>query len=656
MTLSYRDTVISKTPLAFFACDELSGTVMADSSGNGYDGVYNPGTLLGQASPIETDSTTHAIRGSGISTSAPLPLNAFSFGGWGLHDGGTPHSIIARSGQPGVGVGSNFIAIDSGSIVARLTINDVVGQFYDLSYALPVVNRFYRALVTRNTNVMRLYVNGVLRAERTDLVTGPITHPGVLASSWMIGISGNNNVFSGAGTCMDDIYDYALTAADELEIYEAALLTLLSSATIKVRVQVLLDTDAPEPVNFAFAHNWTEPISGSERVITEHLSWRTHANRSEPDYQQRINARPHGPRRSLEYAITPTSALAKAAFQRTLWQPAQTFRLPIWTDWTPLTATADATDTTLDCDTTLRDFEIGSYCAISNDPYDPPTFQFFKIASRSDTQLGVSPSVTTTITDGFIAPVRLACLPNEESQLESYVIDRETGTLTFEVLDTELSSRRVTAYAPVSTYQPNLSKPAVEVFSLDSTRFDVLEQAPYTVRQRQLGTGLLTGNDYYRGLDTATSSTIPVRVLLVSRETLSEFYGWLEARQGRQNPVWVPSGENDLTFVAHLGGGSVKIRSGYAFYNLHYGRRDIQITYADGTVQNVRITAVVDNNDGTETLTLAASVGATITKISWLRFCVAPDSFELRFHRDITIPGNMIVECAWEFTELLTTP
>lgn len=660
---SYEATILADTPVAYWRLDDLTGsTVAPDISGNNFDGSYYADAIFGVASPIETDPASTAIS----NRVASVPALDSGTLGTGLWD------AVTWEGWMYWPVGG--LLADTGTLLCRNAQWGVLGGFEELTTSIsPIEGKWHYLVVTRNTNVVRIYVDSVLAAQRTNV---PITSmfrsivgidnnhfkwagafaPHTADASWLLGVSGGGNVWAAGGIDEPALYNYALTALQVRTHYEAAINRLLSRATIQVRVQVLLDTDSPEPVNFPFAHNWTEPISGSERVITEHLSWHTHSNRSEPDYEQRVNARPHGPRRSLEYAITPTTALSKAMFQRALWQPAQQFRLPIWTDWTPLTATANATDTTLDCDTTLRDFEVGSYCCIFTDSYNPATFQWFRITSRTDSQLGVSPAVASTVSNGVVAPVRLACLPNEESSLESYVIDKETGTLNFGILDTQLSARRVTTYVPASTYQPNLSKPAIEVFSLDSARFDILEQSQYAIHQRQLGTSLLTGNDYHRGLDTATSSTIPVRVLIVSRETLSEFYGWLAARQGRQNPVWVPSRENDLTLVAKVSSTVLRIEAGYLFYNLHYGRRDIQITYSDGTVANRRISAVVDNGNGTEDITVASLPSGTITKLSWLRFCTAPDSFELRFHRDLTTTGNMIVECAWEFNEILTTP
>lgn len=659
----YSDLIASLNPVRYARCDEASAGVLHDSSTFAAHGTTESGAIFGLGSAVETDPASTSIGGpvgrlpAALGSEADLK-GAFTWLYWIFYDAAFPSGMaLCRRGQFSLSH-SVQSGINENNIFAEVTLeNGGIGDDFPLTATTTLTDQhWYMVAVTRNGNVFRLYVNSDLGQgnERTDLTTADVDY-NVDGTDWFLGRSVNTSAF--ASTKLDEValFDYALNATQIRQIYETAMLTLFSSATIRVRTQVLLDTDAPEPVDFPFAHNWTEPISGSERVITEHLSWKTHSNQSEPDYQQRINARPRGPRRALEYAITPTSALVKAALQRTLWQPAQVFKLPIWTDWMPLDAPVAPTDTTLTCDTTLRDFEIGSYCTIASDPYDPATYQSFTITSRTDSQLGISPAVGAAV-DGFVAPARLACLPAEESQAESYVVDLETASLTFEILDTELSSRRVTTYTPTSTYQPNGSKPAVEVFSLDSARFDILEQQQYAMRQRQLGTGNPTGNDYYRGLDTATTTTIPMRVLLTTREQLSSFFGWLNARQGKQNPVWVASNENDLTFHSHVGGTAIKIKSGYAFYNLHYSRRDIQVTFTNGTTQNARINSFVDNNDGTETLTLSVLSSGSVAKISWLRFCVAPDSFELRYHRDLTTAGNMIVECAWEFTELLTTP
>lgn len=326
---SYEDTVLALLPVAYWRLDETLGPVMTDSSGNAHHGTYYPGANFGLASPIETDPASLAVGGAVGEASAldSSPLDASlgsTVGGW----------LYWREDYNG----------DTATVLSRTASWGTLGGFLGVGQSIIAVpNRWYFLLGTRNGNVMRLYVNGELNDQRTDL-GGVTEYPRhiigfnngqpdyrlatrhISDQPWIVGIDGS--IFYGN---VDEpfVIDYAINATQARTVYEAALLRLLSSATIQVRVQVLLDTDAPEPIDFAFAHNWTEPISGSERVITEHLSWRTYGNRSEPDYEQRINARPHGPRRALEYAITPTSALAKARLQRALWQPAQVFKLPI---------------------------------------------------------------------------------------------------------------------------------------------------------------------------------------------------------------------------------------------------------------------------------------------------------------------------------------
>lgn len=671
--MTYASEVISDTPLLYYRLDQVGfGTdseTVPDLSGNGRDATLTfsgDHAAWGHPSPIETDAASKEFWGytnagiygfSGTSRigkateSAIEPTGDFTVEGWLRPMDNIPLAgdfiMFGKSGSCGV-----LLTFSGGTRMGGFVI-DSAGTLFkavDTSFLVTdYIGTSFYVRVERLGNALAFYVNRTLRAT-TTITSGLPTK--VSGSDFVI--HANSGFYLNARYDEIAFYDYALGNARGVVHYEAALNTLNSSATITVRVPVSLDTDSIEPINFPFAHNWADPIGGQERTITETLSWKTLNNRSEPDYQQRVNARPRGPLRSLEYVITPTTARARTALQRALWQPATFFRLPIATDWVELTTQASATDTTLDCDTTLRDFEVGSYVTVWRDVYDPASAQTFRITSVTDTQLGVTPAVASTFPIGSrLMPARLACLPDESSTFDSYTIDSETGALKFEVLSTELSSRRVTAYTPVSTHE------SIEVFSLDSARYDVLDQVQYSINRRQLGTGLLTGNDYYRGVDTLAPLTIPVRVLLVSRETISEFYGWLEARQGRQNPVWVPSRDSDLEFVANLGvfGPDTHIKTrGYGVYNLHYGRRHIQLVYSDGTTAERKITAMVDNGDGTETLTILTPPSGTIVKISWLRLCVAPDTFELRYHRDLTTIGGMVVECAWEFTELLTTP
>jgi hypothetical protein len=646
--MSYRSVVLSKAPIAFFACDELSGTEMADSSGNDYHGVYRTDVTFGVASPIETDPTSHAFEGGGSSSAAPLPVNAFSFGGWGLYVSGATSTVVARSGQPGVGVG-NFIAIDGGSMMARLTIFDAPGGGpFDLFYALPTNQRFYRGLVTRNGNVMRLYVNGVLRAERTDLPTGAITHPGILANTWKVGISGDNagNVFAGVGTCMVDIYDYALTAADELEIYEAALASLPLRATITINVAVELNTDQIVPTDLPFAHNYSQTFGDGSIPIVETIEFQTNTNQSEPDYQQRISARPHGPLRSFEYHLSPTSGAARARLQGELYTPGQFYCVPVWSDSGVLTAQATSGTNTLSLDTTKRDYEVGSYVGFCSDLGNPATFQFYKITAVADAQITLDSNISTTVASGKpVFPARVASLSDDSFAMKSFAADHEDTVLRFELIESELSTRRITAYTPSTTY---LSK---EVFTLETAKVSFLDDRPYSIERRIQS----HGRDYQFAKDTGSPQTFPVRFLLTTRAALSEFFGWLDARQGKLNPLWVSSKERDLIATARPTGTTLTVtRTGFS---LHHGRRHLEITAVDGSTSRYRVTGVVSNG-ATETWSVDTPmpVFADIAKVSFLKYCtLAQDTISIRYFKGGS-NGAVIAESAVSFRELLTSP
>lgn len=657
--MSYDSTILADSPRGFWKLYELSGTVASDSSGNARHGTiltFPDNTViapvLGIEGPIETDNPRYAMSGGVARAPAHSSLDttgAFTWEIWGYQDAPTSGTaVLLTRTNTGAGTLGTHMRINGQTVSCTVRLDSTGATGWQVSFGnqLPWFTWFYFA-ATRNGNVLRLYVNGLLKEERTDLPTDTITFD---KPNWGISAvpTGVNNASSWGVSCAA-IYDTQLNDARILAHYEAGKLELPIFSTINVRTSIELDTDQAIPIDFPFAHNWVDAISGQERPIIERISYKTNVNQSEPDYQQRVNARPYHPQRILEYVITPNSSQARAQLHRLLWEPGQVYKLPIWTDWTPLTAPSPATDMTLDCDTTLKEFEVDSYAVAFNDVYDPTTVQFFQLSGITGSQLTVSPAVSTGLLAGDpVAPARLVILRESSLAVDSHTADRETLLLRFEILATELGTRRQSTYVPTSTYR------SIEVFSLDKARVETLEPTPYQILQRWAGTGNLIGNDYLRAVDTGSPQTVPVRVLLDGRAARADFLGWLDVRQGKQNPVWIVSQEHDLHVVStELG--KINVRAGYfATYDLHYGRRDIQLLYTDGTVTNARITAAV-NEGATDELTLDAGPtgGKTIQRVSFLRLCTAPDEFELRFHRN---GQDFVTECAFEFRELLTTP
>ena len=91
--------------------------------------------------------------------------------------------------------------------------------------------------------------------------------------------------------------------------------------------------------------------------------------------------------------------------------------------------------------------------------------------------------------------------------------------------------------------------------------------------------------------------------------------------RGVQRFFWLPTWRDDLTFVSAVGSTiTVRTDDGSDFTAWWPAQRDrLQLRHADETVEYAKVTARVDNGDGTQTLTLSGSVVDTaIAQVSWL--------------------------------------
>jgi hypothetical protein len=647
-------------PLAYWKLEELSGSTMTDDSGNGRDGTIfttPPTPTLGIAGPIETDALSLGSRGRhgeiSVASGSTLDLrSAFTWEVWGQTDNLVQdYGLLCRNGSLSLN-GSNFLAFNSGSAWARIAFGSGGANTFDLSYSDIVANAWYHIVVVRNGTAMLLYVNGTLRDQRTDLPSGSLVYASYNDNPWTTGAlrtstSGGGYANFSRGTSHAALYATALSSVRILAHYEAAKTSLPLRATIVINLGLELNTDQIQPVDFGFVHNFSETFGDGVVPITEELEYKTNVNQSEPDYQQRISARPHGALRTLEYHLSPTSAAARSRLQASLYAPAQFYCLPGWSDSGVLTGAATSGTNTVSLDTTKRDYEVGSYVGFCSDLQNPTTYQFYKITAVSDTQLTLESNIGTTVASGSpVFPARVVSISEDTLAVKSFAADHEDSVIRFDVIERELSTRRITAYTPSVTYK------SIEVFSLESAKVSFMDSRPYDIARRIQA----HGRDYQYAMDTGSPQTFPVRFLLTTRSQLSDFYGWLDARQGKLNPLWVSSKEKDLTIAARPTSTTLTVspKTGFSF---HHGRRDIEFLLTDGTYSRKRVTAITDNGTS-ETWTFDATLPllANISKASFLKFCtLAQDTVTIRYYRGGS-NGSVIAESTINFRELLTSP
>jgi Concanavalin A-like lectin/glucanases superfamily len=78
-SLTYQQTVLGDNPSFLWPLSETSGTAAGDVSGNGFAGIYEPGTTLGAGGPITGQNATAFDGRSGLVTSAHAMNNLQTF-------------------------------------------------------------------------------------------------------------------------------------------------------------------------------------------------------------------------------------------------------------------------------------------------------------------------------------------------------------------------------------------------------------------------------------------------------------------------------------------------------------------------------------------------------------------------------------------------
>jgi len=373
---------------------------------------------------------------------------------------------------------------------------------------------------------------------------------------------------------------------------------------------------------FSFPHNW-------ESDITERLSWLTNVLTHRDGSEQRRQPRLY-PRRMLEYSVLPETVLLQTRLDNFLWANSSAAMIvPIWTDAQRLTVAASSGAGTVTIPTTTYDYDANGYVILWR---SPSSYEVVAISSLTSTTLTLEENLVSTWPVGtVVAPARLGRL-TQSMPGQQIAHGIRPYSLVFEIDEASYSTNRITALSPTQYLSTDLFEfPTVPTSTEASENLDFTYEHTYPIIDAQTGAVALdTG-----ARDTPTLA-IPYAQLFANRAQVSEWLGFLDRRQGRRAPFWVPSWEKDFQPVTIHNGFSGSIdytANGYAdWIDGADGRKDIAIIYLqDGQVyskghwQTVRITAATNNGDGTETincpLTFVYDEDKAKVRISFLRYC-----------------------------------
>ncbi|WP_372661900.1 LamG-like jellyroll fold domain-containing protein [Cohnella sp.] len=205
--------------IARYSFDQTSGTAAADSSGYGNNGTINGGVIwaagkYGNAADLNgTNSFISLLAGDGISSHALSAADSITVATWVNWRGGGNWQRIFDFGN-----NTNqfmFLTPKSGNNTLRFAIKNGGGEQTVQTAPMPV-NEWVHVVVTLGDNTAKLYVNGELKAENTNVTIKPSDFkPGVN----YIGKSQFNDPLLNGMVDEFRLYNYVLSAEQIQAVY-----------------------------------------------------------------------------------------------------------------------------------------------------------------------------------------------------------------------------------------------------------------------------------------------------------------------------------------------------------------------------------------------------------------------------------------------------
>lgn len=261
-------------------------------------------------------------------------------------------------------------------------------------------------------------------------------------------------------------------------------------------------------------------------------------------------------------------------------------------------------------------YRAAGYAVVWRDPY---TWELFTVASTSGAGVATSDTATIAWASGsaLVFPGRLMRIASRSP------LDHESATVASSRFTFEAETAEPTAAAAESLPLYRALPVLTVVPDRGSATRDDVERRVY----------LLDGRLGVRFSDAPSAAPQTVRDfawLCFSRAEARALREFVDARRGRARPFWMLAWQQDLELSADLapGAGALTVRErGYTsmIFPAGNGRRHVAVRGLPGGAFHYRkVTASVDNGDGTETLTLDATVPdalpAATTFTTFLRF------------------------------------
>lgn len=374
---------------------------------------------------------------------------------------------------------------------------------------------------------------------------------------------------------------------------------------------------------FPFNPNWSS-------TVQETLQWATTVYQAYSGREQRMDSRTN-PRRIYQYNIRIHDNDASLFDVLTFGWNGRMYSQPLWNEAEHTTADALAGSLFLSFDTSNFSTKVGGSVLLMRDAHD---YEILQVA-------GIEP-------DGIDLVGELAG-------------DWYTGSRVFPLMTSVLSSslntaRQVSNHIDASIRFTGSPLDAVPRIPDIPAEMLYLDEELY-LKETNWRNGININID---SRDSRTDNGFgPIRIqpkatfpmiarrfqwLIKSKDEATELRGFFGRRKGRLRPVWMPSGVNDFTSIAHINIGDVSLPVEVSDYqgliNNHPARTHVLVIMRDGQRFARRIQSVNPRPEGGSLLTLNASLDIEfdpedVKRISYLGlYRLGSDDVTFTWHSD----------------------
>lgn len=361
-------------------------------------------------------------------------------------------------------------------------------------------------------------------------------------------------------------------------------------------------------VLFPFLPNWNSGVN-------ETIAYRSTVSRSFDGTEQRASLRKR-PRRSFEYTAQIGREDAQLADSLLFGWQNRMFALPCWPEKSSTTSDVLAGAVTIPCDTSYRTFVVGGLAAMY---LNSGKAEIREIESVTPSSITFTAPLEEDWPKGSrVYPVFVSAINPQVSGI------RRTDNLV------ELP---VIFECEPSTTDPNLPGEAAallyqgeELYLRGANWDDGLSfdwNNDYEKRDEGTGVFSLFAKSGFSQFSRSHNWT------LRSLADVLDFRGWLERREGRAVPIYMPSFFSDFTLATDLVSSATSIdvlpNSYDSLVNMHPARRDVVLLMRDGSHIARRILSVTTTAEGNIRLGLDSAIGVTtgkntVKRVSFLGF------------------------------------